>query len=78
MNDLIIPDWFDDWFGDHFPEKEKTISPKNAWKRLNISKDRIYRAIRYGDLDAIRIGGRWTIPRPAFRQWLIERFEINR
>lgn len=73
--DEMTPEWFEDWFQDRFPED--SYAPFQVWTRLGISKDRVYRAIAYGDLDAFRLGGRWMIPRPGLRSWLLENYSLN-
>jgi excisionase family DNA binding protein len=73
--DELTPEWFEDWFSDTFPED--AYAPFQVWTRLRISKDRVYRAIAYGDLDAFRLGSRWTIPRPALRAWLLDNYSLN-
>lgn len=71
----IAPEWFDEWFGGIFPED--SYAPFQVWTRLGISKDRVYRAISYGELDAFRLGGRWMIPRPGLRAWLLDNYSLN-
>jgi excisionase family DNA binding protein len=74
MDKLIVPEWFDPWFTD-LPEM---ASPRQIYRKLGISKDSVYRAIWNCELDAIRTGKRWNIPRPALKEWMLKNMEINR
>lgn len=71
----IEPLWFGSWFNELFPEE--TLSPRDIHSRLEVPKDRIYRAINYGCLEAFRGTGRWIVPRPALREWLLESYNLN-
>lgn len=74
----LVPTWFDDWFKDLFPNDQPVLKPSEVIQTLKIPKDRLYRAINYGALDAFRTGKRrWHIPRPGLKNWLIECYTLN-
>jgi len=69
-----VPKWFGDWFRYRFPKGEDPFRPPEVWQQIDCSKSAVYRAIRNGDLRAIRVGGRYVIPRPGLRTWLKENY----
>jgi hypothetical protein len=71
----LKPEWFEGWFGKKF--REDSFSPLEIAARLRMDKNRVYRALNYGDLEAFRIAGRWVIPKPAVRDWLLESYSLN-
>lgn len=71
----IKPTWFDHWFNTAFPDE--SYSPADIRQILRMNKDRIYRAISFGELEAFRTGGRWIIPKPAIRSWLLDGYNLN-
>ncbi|MDM8553495.1 DNA-binding protein [Desulfococcaceae bacterium HSG7] len=74
-NDLFIPEWFENWFSSLF--LRKAYSPTFIIVKLNIKKDRVYRAIASSELEAIKIGGRWLVPTPAIKNWLLDGYILN-
>jgi len=75
MNEFTItPDWFDDWFDNTF--KHEFITPAILIK-IGFKKDQIYRAAGDGSLEAFKPNGRWYIPRPALRIWLLQNYSLN-
>lgn len=77
MTPDFIPEWFDKWFFALFPKSKPVLKPMEVAYTLHIPKDRVYRAMNYGELDSIKTGGRWIIPRPGLKQWLLERYTLN-
>lgn len=71
------PDWFDAWFDDLFPEEDgPTYPPKYIWLTLDWNYQRVYRAIRTGELMALRVTptdtySTYEVPREALRAWLL-------
>ena len=72
---VISPEWFDAWFEKRFTEESYTT--ENLPEVLGISRRRIYEEIGFGTLEAIRVGYRWVIPRPAVKSWLLRRYSLN-
>lgn len=70
------PEWFPEWFDSRF-RRRIDYSPGMVVRALGIPESRVYRAIGDGSLEAIRTGGRWLIPRPAIRRWLLEGYSLN-
>ena len=74
----LIPEWFEEWFNEKFPESEEPYKPLFVAEVLKIDKNVVYRALLMGELEAIRVAtGRWVIPRSALKKWLIERYSLN-
>ncbi len=73
-NNLIIPDWFASWFCAEFGETE-SFSVRDL--RCYFGKHQIYTALTTGSLGGIKAGGKWIVPRPALRDWLLENFNLN-
>lgn len=48
-----------------------SITVEEARKQLGLGLNGIYRACERGEIPAIRIGGRWVIPKPAWDKFLI-------
>ncbi|AOY57202.1 MULTISPECIES: excisionase family DNA-binding protein [Desulfococcus] len=71
----ITPEWFDTWFDAKFPEEE--YGPKDIRRIMGIGKSRVYRAIDSGELEAIRVGTWWLVPRPALKAWLLAGYNLN-
>jgi len=69
-----VPKWFGEWFRDRFPGGEGPFRPPEVWEQIECSKSSVYRAIQDSELEAIRVGGRYLIPRPALRSWLKQYF----
>ena len=74
----IVPEWFDKWFKRNFPDKPiysvADVQHALGWD----SSDKVYRAIRCGDLIAFRIGKRgYAISRDALKEWLIDCMVLN-
>ncbi|AOY60106.1 MULTISPECIES: excisionase family DNA-binding protein [Desulfococcus] len=69
---LHIPTEFEKWFDRKFCKD--IYSPKEIFETLELGKDHVYRSISYGKLDAIKLGGRLLIPRPAIREWLLAEY----
>lgn len=72
----IEPEWFGEWFGERF-KRPIDYSPGMVVRALSIPESRVYRAISDGSLEAIRTGGRWLIPRPALKKWLLNGYNLN-
>jgi len=77
MNNHLEPDWFASWFEKTFGPKE-AFSPQEVAATLNRSKNFVYRALRFAELEGIRLGKRsYMIPRDALRKWLLEQNVLN-
>lgn len=72
----IVPDWFDEWFDTHFRDGRDIVTP-SMLVRLGIRKDQIYTALSVGELEGFKPFGRWMIPRPALRTWLLKSHNLN-
>lgn len=72
---MLEPQWFDTWFAEHFPRRH--YGPLEVADALGVDKNVIYRALAFGELDGIRTGRKWIIPRQAVRDWLLERVSVN-
>jgi len=75
MNDLMHPDWFEDWFNSQF--RRQSYTPPIIIQRLNLKKDQVYKAMHSGELGAMKTSGRWFVPKPALRKWLIRCYTLN-
>ncbi|WP_041434606.1 hypothetical protein [Thermodesulfatator indicus] len=71
--DIIIPDWFDTWF-------QRNFGHKRFWKPVNIAEvldrhpDLVYRALKAGDLEYVKLGQRsYVIPVKSLYCWLSSR-----
>ena len=75
--EYIAPVWFDEWFDKHFPTARPVWTPSDVIRRLDLKKDQVYRAMNYGEMDAFKTHGRWIIPRPGLKNWLISCYTLN-
>ncbi len=75
-NNLIVPDWFVIWFETEFGEIE-SFTVGDLLRHHRFGKHQVYTALASGNLGGIKAGGKWIIPRPALRDWLIENFNLN-
>jgi len=73
--ELFEPEWFPDWFSRLFVRE--TYPPSLVIRKLNLQKDRVYKAMYTGELDALKTNGRWFIPRPALKSWLLKCYTLN-
>lgn len=74
---MLEPQWFNNWFNHRFPPHRPSFGPLCVADKLDIDKNVVYRALACGELDGIRTGRKWIVPRDALRQWLLERVSIN-
>lgn len=51
-------------------ETRSTYSVAEAAQLLGISRGAAYALVRTGDIPALRMGGRWIIPKRRFHAWL--------
>lgn len=73
---MLEPEWFDEWFDSKFTKE--IFTPREIAEMVGVDTQTVYRALRSAELEGFRIGQRiWVIPRPAVRQWLIERNAYN-
>jgi hypothetical protein len=77
MTELLIPEWFEEWFDRLFPVEEEPYGPLLVASRLKVNKNVVYRALLSGELEGIKCIGRWVIPRRALKKWLLERYSLN-
>jgi excisionase family DNA binding protein len=56
---------------------KESYSPTEIQRLLGIDKNRVYRAVAYGELEGFRNGGRWIVPKPAIREWLLAGYNLN-
>ena len=54
---------------------ENSITVEEARKQLGLGQRSIYMACVRGDIPAIRIGGRWVIPKPVWEQFLLGKWK---
>lgn len=47
------------------PRSDTYATPAEAAERFSISRVTVYRLCQRGELDAVRVGGQWRIPRAA-------------
>lgn len=73
---MLEPIWFDHWFEERFPAGRE-YGPLEVAEALGVNKNVVYRALACGELDGIRTGRKWIIPRQAIRDWLLERVAPN-
>lgn len=73
------PDWFPAWFDEFVPPTGRAgYAPQELAALLDLGKDVIYRAIKDGRLEAIKVSNKgYLIPRPAVRLYLVERNTLN-
>lgn len=65
---MAHPDWFDSWFNKRF-ETKASYSPQEIAEALGETKDKIYRAILCGDLEAFKLGRRsYNVPLEALQK----------
>lgn len=69
------PDWFEEWFSKTFTEA--AYSPRDLRRWLRMNRNGVYRALQTAELEGFRRGGRWVIPRPALRSWLLNGYTLN-
>lgn len=72
---MIKPDWFDEWFNGLF--RGHIFTPKEVAGILRSGKTRIYSALEMGELEAIRIGRGWCIPRKCLKTWLLSGWNLQ-
>ena len=60
------------------PMPENSITIDEASKQLGLGLRNTYIAAEKGDIPAIRIGGRWVIPKPAWEQFLLGKWKPER
>jgi hypothetical protein len=75
LENALTPEWFDEWFAKNF--REAAYSPRDLQRRLRLNRGGLYRALQTAELEGIRRGGRWIIPRPALRSWLVRGYSLN-
>jgi len=75
MESEIIPEWFPVWFDTNFSRAATT--PGYIARTAALSKDTVYRALNSGELEAFRVGNRWSIPKPALEKWFLESLNLN-
>lgn len=74
---ILEPEWFVKWFARNFEDKE-VYSPLEVAKALSKHPETIYRALRYAELEGIKVGKRsYIIPKDALKKWLLEFNVIN-
>ena len=70
------PRWFSLWFERVFGHQDAYL-PSDVARRLGRSPHVVYRAIRSGNLGALRLGPRtYVIPRPALVDWLCRNLNL--
>jgi len=80
MKDNIIkPDWFDDWFSRNFPESVSQFSPKEIASGFGVSDDSIYRAVKSGSLGAIQMRrcSNIIVPRRSVYEFALSCYTLN-
>jgi excisionase family DNA binding protein len=60
--------------GDHDPAPDRPLSAVytvvEVAKLLSLSRGSAYALVRDGTIPALRLGGRWVVPRARFHAWL--------
>ena len=62
--------------GDHDPAPDRPLSERAVYtvvevaKLLSLSRGSAYALVRDGTIPALRLGGRWVVPRARFHAWL--------
>lgn len=51
-------------------QQKDTYNIDEVAKRLGIGRNQAYKAARSGEIPALRIGGRWLVPRVALERML--------
>ena len=79
--DLIKPDWFDDWFSRNFPESVLEYSPKQVASGFRVSLSSVYRRIRSGEIGSIQFGQGSSViivPRFAVYDFALSCYTLNK